>query len=279
MREELSVYKGKLTEGLEEKEQMQHHFETLLTMAVEWNKNTVNEAKEKYRIMEEERNSLRGQLSAINKKYKAALEKNVEMRKYYERTVYIATLTIDRIKKEIKGKCSKPVDNGEGKQPIKEGERKVETWHEKLLRELKKEYGVDPPEKMTEEKEEEAEEHLHDKDNDVREFENVEDEDEGSLKEKETYQTLHETNVPATTTAQDDVEKEQQEAYSKLSEDLSHTMRHAQKVTSNIDEILSEKKRILEEIEGNPTMSVKEEATEETQKSYRLLSANNGNNE
>lgn len=57
-----------------------------------------------------------------------------------------------------------------------------------MLQELQKEYGVDPQEKMTEEKDEEAEECPHDKGNYLKEFGNVANEDEDAL-EKETHQT------------------------------------------------------------------------------------------
>lgn len=108
----------------------------------------------------------------------------------------------------------------------------------KMLRELHKENGVDAPKKMTKENEEQEEERPNDYENYLKEFENVENEDEEGLEEK-MHQTRPETNIPATIA---DLENEHQEAYRKLYENLKDTMRHSQKVISDMDELLTKRK-------------------------------------
>ncbi|XP_063847648.1 golgin subfamily A member 6-like protein 4 [Scylla paramamosain] len=79
--------------------------ESLLSKAAEEKEKVTMEAEERYRMLLNERNSMKEELSLLQKTYKHAQEEKSEIRQYHERAVYVAALTIDRLQQELKENC------------------------------------------------------------------------------------------------------------------------------------------------------------------------------
>lgn len=103
----LTSYKVELIRALDEKQTIQQHFETRLQMAVDIKKK-ISAAEERLRAAFEERNKMEEKLKRAEKDRDAAVEENRKTREYYEGSVYVATLTIDRLNAELKARRNEP---------------------------------------------------------------------------------------------------------------------------------------------------------------------------
>lgn len=165
---EATRYKMKVVEAQSQMDVMQQNYETELSLAIDEKEKVIRTIEELYRKTLEERNAALEEVRSLKRDRDVVVKEKSDMKEYYERSVYIATLTIDRMNQEMK-KCATPSHRKEvpGQSPRTSEEQFVQERRQKMAA---KPYKVDN-ENVTQKTSENYAEILEDREENISEGE------------------------------------------------------------------------------------------------------------